>query len=542
MFILIKVLSLTNFTIKELQANTSPMKYKYILIFLMCNLWIMSRADSMDHIQKQFQENAAVQIDTTKIAAFFETYPKFRSYQAQVKLLYKKHGDYIWYDHKGLVEFAYVLHKQVGQMREEGLPVPVPYEIEWEKIFEKQNCTIPNLESELVISCMYFFYTTKVFSGFTIGKSEETGWYLPRENASNAAYLDSLVQGIASKKEFKHDYFNQYYSLKQALKKYLEIEKNGGWKVVKLEKEIKLLHQGDSSTTVQGVRNRLFIEGFISQDNASIVFDQAITDGITAYGTSQNHDFESKITPKLIEMLNIPVENRIKTISVNMERCRWISPKINTAQEYIAVNIPSYRLLYYRDGKPFLVSKVVVGKEFHKTIVFSGSMSYLAFSPYWNVPTSILKKEILPKIKKNPNYLQNQNMEWHDGQVRQKPGGSNALGYVKFMFPNSHNIYLHDSPSKSFFNKDKRAFSHGCVRVEKARELALAIMEKEANWSTKKIDAAMHLGKENTYLLQDKIPVYIAYFTAWADGSGNVAFYDDLYNRDNALAKVLFEN
>lgn len=518
------------------------MKYKNILIFLICSTWIMSQAACIDHLQKQFGQNPALQIDTTKIPAFFEVYPEFKPYKAQVKLLYKKHGDYIWYDQKGLIEFAYVLHKQVGQMREEGLPVPIPYEMEFAKIFEQNPGTIPNLKSELLISCMYFFYTTKVFSGFTIGKSEETGWYLPRENASNAAYLDTLVQGISSIKEFRHDYFNQYYPLKEALKKYLEIEKKGGWNVVTLEKEVKSLQKGDSSTTVQEVRNRLFLEGFISQNNASLLFDQTITDGITAYGTSQNQDFDSKITPRLIEMLNVPVESRIKTISVNMERCRWISPKINTAQEYIAVNIPSYRLLYYREGKPFLISNVVVGKEFHKTIVFSGSMSYIAFSPYWNVPASILKKEILPKVKKNPNYLENQNMEWHDGQVRQKPGGGNALGLVKFMFPNSHNIYLHDSPSKSFFNKDKRAFSHGCVRVEKARELALAIMEKEANWSTKKVDAAMHLGKENTYVLQDKIPVYIAYFTAWADGSGNVAFYDDLYKRDNALAKVLFGN
>ncbi|WP_051662657.1 murein L,D-transpeptidase [Flavobacterium sp. KJJ] len=508
----------------------------------MCSTWIISRADSRDGVQKHFQENPATQIDTTKIAAFFQTFPKFNPYQNEVKLLYKKHQDYIWYDQNGLIEFTSVLHKQIQQMREEGLPVPVPYETEWEKIFEKQTTTIPNFESELFISCMYFFYTTKVFNGFTIGKSEETGWYLPRENTSNIAYIDTLIQAVAFKKELKHDYFDQYYHLKQALKKYIEIEKKGGWKVVKLDKEIKFLHQGDSSTTVQELRNRLFLEGFISQDDASILFDQTISDGIIAYGTSQNHDFDGKITPKLIEMLNVSVESRIKTISVNMERCRWISPKINSAQEYIAVNIPSYRLLYYRDGKPFLISKVVVGKEFHKTIVFSGSISYLAFSPYWNVPTSILNKEILPKIKKNPNYLQNQNMEWHDGQVRQKPGGNNALGLVKFMFPNSHNIYLHDSPSKSFFNKEKRAFSHGCVRVEKARELAVAIMEKEANWNAQKVDAVMHLKKENTYELKDKIPVYIAYFTAWADGGGNIAFYDDLYNRDNALAKVLFEN
>lgn len=516
------------------------MKYRYLLIAVMFSSWLI--ASSSNNIIESIQENPETPIDTTKIPAFFQTYPKFETYHEKVKLLYKKHGNYIWYDQKGLIEFASVLHKQVQQMREEGLPVPIPYETELDAIFEKGGSRTPNLESELLISCMYFFYTTKVFSGFTIGKSEETGWYLPRENDANTAYLDTLVQGVVFKKEFKHDYVNQYYPLKQALKKYLEIEKKGGWKAVTIEKGIKSLKQGDSSLTVQQLRNRLFMEGFVSQDSGSMLFDQVISDGIKAYGTAQNHNFEAKIIPSLIEMLNIPVESRIKTISVNMERCRWISPKINAAQEYIAVNIPSFRLLYFREGKPYLTSKVIVGKEFHKTIVFSGSVSYLAFSPYWNVPTSILKKEILPKVKKNPNYLKNQNMEWHDGQVRQKPGGSNALGLVKFMFPNSHNIYLHDSPSKSFFNKDKRAFSNGCVRVEKARELAIAIMEKDADWSSKKVDTAMHLGKENTYVLQQKIPVYIAYFTAWADGSGNIAFYDDLYNRDNALAKVLFEN
>ncbi|WP_291143475.1 L,D-transpeptidase family protein [Flavobacterium sp. UBA7680] len=517
------------------------MKYSYLLTLLMYSSWLMASVSPAAFVPKHLHAGYTAQIDTTKIPAFFETYPKFKPYEAQVKLLYKKYGNHTWYDQKGLIEFTFVLYKQVQQIRDEGVPLTIPYEMEFIKIFEKGASTVPNLQTELLISCMYFFYTSKVFTGFTIGKSQETGWYLHRE-LSNTADLDSLMQVISLKKEFKHEYFSQYYPLKESLKKYLEIQRNGGWKPVQLEKGIKSLQSSDSSLTVQQIRTRLFVEGYINQDSGSLIFDQSVSDAITAYGTAQNHDFNNKITPRLIEMLNISVQSRIKTISVNMERCRWINPKINAAQEYIAVNIPSFRLLYFREGKPLLTSKVVVGKEFHKTIVFSGSISYIAFSPYWNVPSSILKKEILPKIKKNPNYLKNQNMEWHNGQVRQKPGGSNALGLVKFMFPNSHNIYLHDSPSKSFFNMDKRAFSHGCVRVEKARDLAIAIMEKQANWNSSKVDAAMHLGKENTYVLENKIPVYIAYFTAWADGSGNIAFYDDLYNRDNALAAVLFQN
>ena len=168
-------------------------------------------------------------------------------------------------------------------------------------------------------------------------------------------------------------------------------------------------------------------------------------------------------------------------------------------------------------------------------------MSYLAFSPYWNVPNSILKNEIQPAIAKNPNYLAEHNMEWHGERVRQKPGKNNSLGLVKFMFPNSNNIYLHDTPAKSLFAKEERALSHGCVRVEKARELAIAITKKDGNWTEQKVDAAMHKNSENTYQLKEKIPVYLTYFTAWADENGNVVFFDDIYKRDDRLAHMLYK-
>jgi L,D-transpeptidase YcbB len=197
-------------------------------------------------------------------------------------------------------------------------------------------------------------------------------------------------------------------------------------------------------------------------------------------------------------------------------------------------------LQYFRDGKPILLSNVVVGKELNKTVVFSGQMSYLVFSPYWNIPPSIIKKEIQPGIDGDPDYLEKHNMEWNNGQVRQKPGPANSLGLVKFMFPNSNNIYLHDSPAKSLFNKESRAFSHGCVRVQKARELAIKILDSDKNWTPAKIDAAMNSGSEKHYSLKRKIPVYIAYFTARADADGNVSFYEDVYNRDARLAHLLY--
>ena len=224
-----------------------------------------------------------------------------------------------------------------------------------------------------------------------------------------------------------------------------------------------------------------------------------------------------------------------------MERCRWISPTISKNKEYIVVNIPAYRLIYIKNDSIALQSDVVVGTTMNQTVIFSGKLKYIVFSPYWNIPQSIIRNEVLPGIKKNPNYLANHNMEWNNGNVRQKPGVRNSLGLVKFIFPNSNNIYLHDTPSKSLFKRESRAFSHGCIRVAKPKELAETILSDDPNWNTEKIDVAMNLGSEKWYSLKSEIPVYIGYFTAWRDRNGNINFYEDVYKRDVQLQNFLTE-
>jgi len=237
--------------------------------------------------------------------------------------------------------------------------------------------------------------------------------------------------------------------------------------------------------------------------------------------------------------MNVPVSEHIKKIVVNMERWRWIAPEMANASEYIFVNIPSYTLVFNRDGQRVYESPVVVGKSMSKTVVFSGNMSFVVFSPYWNVPPSILRNEILPGIKKDKNYLAKHNMEWNNGQVRQKPGKGNSLGKVKFIFPNSNNIYLHDSPAKSHFGKDSRAMSHGCVRVGKPRDLAIEVLKNDPDWTLGKIDAAMNSGTEKWVQLKKKIPVHIGYFTAWVNDSGEFYFYEDVYELDDRLYDIL---
>lgn len=483
-----------------------------------------------------------IPIDQAKFAAFFAKYPEYKDFRPEIEELYSKHNHYIWHDKKGVIEFAEVLFNRANQINKEGLPSDFPYKQEISSIFYDNPDGKPEVNRELLISSMYFYYTKKVHEGLDPKDRRKTGWYLPGEKVDYVAYLDTLMKDPGKIQQDKKEFFSQYYNLKKGLQKYRNIEKKGGWGTISMQEGEKSLKPGDSSATIAQIRKRLFAEGYLKNDSGKAIFDDELLNAIGNYEQKHGRDVDSLITPGLVKDLNVPVKELIKKITVNMERCRWMSADLNTAKEYIAVNIPSYSLNYFRDGKPILKSRVVVGKEMNKTVVFSGQMSYLAFSPYWNVPNSILEKEILPAIEKNPNYLEQNNMEWHDERVRQKPGGKNSLGLVKFMFPNSNNIYLHDTPAKSLFNKDDRAFSHGCVRVEKARELAIEITRKDGGWNEKKVDAAMNAGKENTYKLKEKIPVYIAYFTAWADEDGNTAFYDDIYDRDNRLANMLYSS
>jgi murein L,D-transpeptidase YcbB/YkuD len=229
----------------------------------------------------------------------------------------------------------------------------------------------------------------------------------------------------------------------------------------------------------------------------------------------------------------------MEQIMVNMERCRWL-PAGENNDKYLAVNIPQFQLLAFRGNKIDWRCNVVVGKTTNKTAIFKGDLKYVVFSPYWNVPQSIINKEILPGMKRNKNYLENHQMEWNNGKVRQKPGPQNSLGLVKFLFPNSFDIYLHDTPSKSLFNEDKRAFSHGCIRVSEPARLAAFLLEDFPEWTEEKMKAAMDSKKEQYVTLKKTVPVYIVYLTAFVDEQGKINFRDDIYNRDNTLKDMIF--
>jgi len=226
-----------------------------------------------------------------------------------------------------------------------------------------------------------------------------------------------------------------------------------------------------------------------------------------------------------------------------MERIRWVP--VSQQNDYLLVNIPEFRLHAYGGGIRDFTMDVVVGKAAHNTVIFTGDLKYIVFSPYWNIPPSIVKNEVLPAIKNNPGYLQRNNMEITGNSgglpvVRQKPGPKNSLGLVKFLFPNSYNIYLHDTPAKGLFSQDKRAFSHGCIRLAEPQKLAEYLLRNDPGWTTARIEKAMNSGKEQYVTLKKGVPVYVGYFTSWVDKEGRLNFRDDIYGHDSQMAQMMF--
>lgn len=304
-----------------------------------------------------------------------------------------------------------------------------------------------------------------------------------------------------------------------------------------MKKEFK---PNDKSKTISQIRHRLSVTGDLKQDSKSDIYDEELMAGILNYKKRNGFNLDYIIAPKHIQSMNIPIEQYIKTIIVNMERCRWIDPKLTKANEYIIINIPSYNLLFKRNGITELDSKLFVGKNMTATIVSSSKMTQIIFSPYWYIPKSIIEYELKYEIDRDKNYLNSHNMEWNNGKVRQKPGLNNRLGLVKFVFPNSNDIYLHDTPYKSLFRYEYRALSHGCLNMDKAKEFAVAILKNDSDWPIERINEAMKGKKETVCVLKNKIPIHIEYFTAWVNDSGEINFYTDIYSRDDFIAKLIF--
>ncbi|MEO6537293.1 MAG: L,D-transpeptidase family protein [Ferruginibacter sp.] len=334
-----------------------------------------------------------------------------------------------------------------------------------------------------------------------------------------------------------------YLALQQKLQSYLTIAKDGGWAPVSLTS--KKIKKGSASPGVTLLKKRLLITREFSGLDTTAIFNDSLLMAIKNYQLHNGLVPTGLITDTLIRSLNVNVEKRIQQIIINLKRVQWLP--VSTAVNYIAVNIPDFTLSVFENNQKSFDIPVAVGKEGTNTTIFSGKLNQVVFSPYWNIPASIVKREILPKIKADPNYLKSRHMEIvgkNDSLpvIRQLPGLDNALGKVKFLFPNRYDIYFHDSYAKDIFSRDKRAVSHGCIRLADAEKLANYLLRNNPSWTPEKVNAAMNSGKEQFVALTPAMHVSITYYTAWVDEAGQLNFRDDIYANDNKIAQMMFSN
>jgi murein L,D-transpeptidase YcbB/YkuD len=321
------------------------------------------------------------------------------------------------------------------------------------------------------------------------------------------------------------------------------------------------IRPGDSINNINDLRKKLQLLGHYKSEllPTSYFYDSLTQEAVNSLQKQFGFNDDAIIGKNTLNALNTPISKLQEKLFENMERLRWLPDSLE--HRHIFVNIADFHLHFF-EGKDTLISmRTVVGRNYRQTPVFHGKMSYLVFSPTWTVPPGILRNDVLPEVRKSTNYLTSKNMvvldakgkqvdpstvDWKkDGMkyiIRQQPGAQNALGKVKFMFPNKHNVYLHDTPSKDLFNRDQRLFSSGCIRVEKAKELSQLLLNDMPSWTEERINNAMHKNNEQTVVLKSPVGVYIYYLTAWSTPNEQIHFREDVYKRDDEIFHALNAN
>jgi murein L,D-transpeptidase YcbB/YkuD len=371
---------------------------------------------------------------------------------------------------------------------------------------------------------------------------------------------EAIISGLEPK-------LRLYENLKNALARYQTLAKETPYIHLALPAKFS---PGDRHADVPTLRNLLAALGDLAEigHNAqnSHVYDKALAEAVKRFQNRHGLSEDGVIGKSTLAQLNFPLTDRVNQIQLGLERLRWLPEQIEG--RYIVVNIPSFQLYGFHNGsasgKPDIVMNVIVGESIdgRNTPVFHSEMTYLTFRPYWNLPYKITAKEMLPQILRNPGYLGRNNLEIVANfssnatvyepsfehvqmlatgalKLRQKPGPKNALGLVKFAFPNTNNVYLHSTPSQGLFKKARRDFSHGCIRVENPVALAQFVLSDREEWTQERIEGAMRGDKSKTVTLKTGLPVYIFYSTVLADENGQVRFFDDIYGHDLILQNLL---
>jgi murein L,D-transpeptidase YcbB/YkuD len=356
-----------------------------------------------------------------------------------------------------------------------------------------------------------------------------------------------------------------YRNLRIALKRYRQIAAEGGWPIIPSGKT---LHPEDTDSRIPAIWRLLTVTGDLPDDlQVPDEYDIAMVAAVERFQDRHGLTVDGLAGKKTLAAMNTPVEKRIRQIEINLARWRWKDRKLG--DKYILVDIAGFSLQGITQGQVVIEMPIIVGKTYHKTPVFSDKIKYIDINPFWNIPPSIARKEILPTLQDDPDYLKENNIrlfsgwgkndqeldpeqiDWHmitgrdisRYKLRQDPGPWNALGSIKFVFPNTFNVYLHDTPTRDLFTHTDRAFSHGCIRVAAPVQLAGFILDdQKKSWNLESINDIISSGKRTIVRLDTRTPIHIAYQTAWIDKYGHLHFSKDIYGRDTLLEQAFHQS
>ncbi|HEY6895434.1 MAG TPA: L,D-transpeptidase family protein [Rhodanobacteraceae bacterium] len=364
-------------------------------------------------------------------------------------------------------------------------------------------------------------------------------WCIPPKRMDLAAALQTAldaddITGVLQKLTPQHA---GYVRLRAALQTYRDIERSGGWPGIAGGPA---LRRGDSGARVLQLRQRLAREprDVEMASSFSDVFEEHMEASVRHFQSRHGLTADGVVGRATLQELNVPASQRVEQIALNMERWRWMPERLG--DPYALLNIAAFQLDVIENGRSVLSMKTIVGKNFWETPFFPATISDIVINPSWFVPDAIAGREIWPHQRRDHSYLKRNHYEiQRGGTLRQLPGPWNPLGRIKFNMPNRFSVYLHDTPAKELFNLDSRAFSHGCIRLERSFDLALYILRNQPEWGFAALGAAIATEKEQTIHVANPVPVYVLYWTAWAAEDGDVAFHRDVYKRDAALAAAL---
>lgn len=469
-----------------------------------------------------------------------------------------------WIRNNTLTQNGYDLLNYIRQVDKHGLE-PLDYHLVLiEKLVEQARSIVPMSTEEMMhvdvlLTDAFIILGSQLYYGKVDPSKEGVNWNMERKAAEHR--IDQKLEQALLKNDIAHSLdslaprYSSYWMMHKELDFFLGLNKQV-WPEIRI---LETIHPGDSGIVIPMLRQRMIMLRYSLTDSISLNYDEEFVNQIKLLQSDWGLNADGVIGDGTMAAINSDPGKLVGQLKVNMERFRWLP--VQLTEKYIIVNIANQRLDFIDRTDTLLSMRAIVGTNYRKTPVFGAKMTYLVFSPTWTVPSTILKEDVIPQLLKGPGYLKQKDMILlrFDGSqiayndinwskisvdnfpymVQQNPGPQNSLGRVKFMFPNSYDVYIHDTPSKGVFTKDDRAVSSGCIRAESPYDLALLLLSDMPEWTPEVIRKAMQQKKEKKVVLKTPVDVVVIYLTAWTDGEGRVQFRKDLYERDELLLKAL---